>query len=90
MLLAGQLRVDRLPVSMSEDAVPVGVRVAHCDLRLEKSGDTGVGVLEESSQSAWILCERHVYKTNPFLVNPPSMLVPVTVALTSGPYEIRP
>lgn len=47
VLLVGQDLVERLPVSMSEDAMPVGVSVAHCVLRFEKSGETGVGVLEE-------------------------------------------
>jgi hypothetical protein len=28
----------------AEDATPVGVRVAHCDCRFVKSGETGVGV----------------------------------------------
>lgn len=45
VLLDGQALVDRLPVSMSEDAMPVGVSVAHCVLRFEKSGEIGVGVL---------------------------------------------
>lgn len=31
--------------------MPVGVSVAHCVLRLEKSGDTGVGVLQKSEVS---------------------------------------
>lgn len=45
VLLDGQVLVDRLPVSMLEDMMPVGVSVAHCVLRFEKSGETGVGVL---------------------------------------------
>lgn len=41
---AGQSRVVRVAVSKSLFWTPVGVRVAHCALRFEKSGDTGVGV----------------------------------------------
>lgn len=41
---AGQSRVVRVAVSKSLFWTPVGVRVAHCVLRFEKSGDTGVGV----------------------------------------------
>lgn len=36
--------MERDLVSMSELMMPVGLSVAHCDFRLEKSGDTGVGV----------------------------------------------
>lgn len=41
---AGQSRVLKVAVSKSLFWTPVGVRVAHCALRLAKSGVTGVGV----------------------------------------------
>lgn len=44
MVEAGHDRVDRDLVSMSELMMPVGLSEAHCDFKLEKSGDTGVGV----------------------------------------------
>lgn len=40
----GQSRVVSVAVSKSLFWIPVGVRVAHCALRFEKSGDIGVGV----------------------------------------------
>lgn len=62
--------MERDLVSMSELLMPVGLSVAHCDFKLEKSGDTGVGV--------------------PCLVKPATMLLPVAVGSTGGPYEIKP
>lgn len=52
---AGHGRVDRDLVSMSELMMPVGLSVAHCAFKLEKSGDTGVGVPCRVKPSAMLL-----------------------------------
>lgn len=62
VLLVGQVLVDRLPVSISEEDIPVGVSVAHWVLRFEKSGETGVGVLERG-RGVSFCCAREY--TNP-------------------------